>query len=225
MPARSPMPSSRPGDVKPGWHSVSGSMPRPCGTDVRPEGYGSSGIAFVLGSTESEASRAAPRAGGECRSGAALADARVNAGLDPELIDPDEPLSPEVADTAGGLDLRADDRGQSARVPDPVRRSPGCHGPSGWARVHGNPGADGRHDRGLGSRGGSDGFTLQPTTVPESLELFVDQSSRSCSGGGCTAASTPERPCAITSGWSVLAERRLRARWSIILFSLILYRI
>jgi len=133
------------------------------------------GMAFVIGSTEAEAkaSRAAleDRVDPEFR----WRNLAHNAGLDPALIDPDRPLSAEAAATAQ----------RTSRTDEVVRRTEETQktfrqlageltGLPGGLEFTGTPEqfAD-LIERWL-TEGASDGFTLQPATLPGSLELFVD---------------------------------------------------
>jgi len=131
------------------------------------------GVAFVLGSTESEA-RALR---------ASLEDAvdpefrwrnlAHNAGLDASLIDPDKPLSPEVIAAAS----------RTSRTDEIVRLGTGKSFREVAAKLTGLPG--GLEFTGTPEQfadliaswleaGASDGFTLQPTILPSALELFSD---------------------------------------------------
>ena len=133
------------------------------------------GVAFVLGSTEAEAR--ALRASLE-----QLVDPEFrwrnlahNSGLDPELIDPDQPLT-EAAIAAASRTSRTDDivrRSQETgktfrQLADEFTGLPGglefTGTPEQFADLIGAWLAD----------GASDGFTLQPTTLPDSLERFTD---------------------------------------------------
>ncbi len=133
------------------------------------------GVAFVIGSTEAEAAAAR----------AALEDGvdpefrwrnlAHNAGLDPALIDPDRPLSAEAAATAQ----------RTSRTDEVVRRTEETGktfrqlaeeltGLPGGLEFTGTPEQFADLIEHWLTEGASDGFTLQPTTLPGSLELFVD---------------------------------------------------
>jgi FMN-dependent oxidoreductase (nitrilotriacetate monooxygenase family) len=133
------------------------------------------GVAFVIGSTEAEAKAA--RAALEDRVDPEFRWRNLahNAGLDPALIDPDRPLSAEAVATAQ----------RTSRTDEVVRRSEETQktfrqlaeeltGLPGGLEFTGTPEqfAD-LIERWL-TEGASDGFTLQPATLPGSLELFVD---------------------------------------------------
>jgi FMN-dependent oxidoreductase (nitrilotriacetate monooxygenase family) len=132
------------------------------------------GVAFVIGSTEAEAK--ATRA--------ALEDAvdpefrwrnlAHNAGIDQDALDPDAPL-PESA-------LPVD---RSSRTDDLLRRTretgrtfrqlaDELTGLPGGLEFTGTPEQFADLIETWVTTGASDGFTLQPTTLPDSLELFVD---------------------------------------------------
>lgn len=133
------------------------------------------GIAFVIGSTESEARerrRALEESADPELRWRMLA---LNAGLDPDLIDPDRPLSPEVAATAEGSTFAKVIIGKALESQLPFRTvAQVVTGLPGGLEFTGTPEQFADTIEDWISRGGSDGFTLQPTTVPESLDLFVD---------------------------------------------------
>ncbi len=133
------------------------------------------GVAFVIGSTEAEAKTA--RAALEDRVDPEFRWRNLahNAGLDPALIDPDRPLSAEAVATAQ----------RTSRTDEVVRRTEETQktfrqlaeeltGLPGGLEFTGTPEqlAD-LVERWL-TEGASDGFTLQPATLPGSLDLFVD---------------------------------------------------
>jgi N-acetyl-S-(2-succino)cysteine monooxygenase len=133
------------------------------------------GVAFVIGGTEAEAKAA--RAALEDRVDPEFRWRNLahNAGLDPALIDPDRPLSAAAVATAQ----------RTSRTDDVVRRTEETGktfreiageltGLPGGLEFTGTPEqfAD-LIERWL-TEGASDGFTLQPATLPGSLELFVD---------------------------------------------------
>ena len=136
------------------------------------------GVAFVIGSTEAEA-RALR---------AALEDAvdpefrwrnlAHNAGLNPDLIDPDRPLSTDVVAAASPAQ-------RTSRTDEIVRRSAQTGksfrelsqeltGLPGGLEFTGTPEQLADLIEAWVSAGASDGFTVQPTTLPGSLETFVD---------------------------------------------------
>jgi N-acetyl-S-(2-succino)cysteine monooxygenase len=131
------------------------------------------GVAFVLGSTESEA-RALR---------ASLEDAvdpefrwrnlAHNAGLDASRIDPDKPLPEDVIASAS----------RTSRTDEIVRLGAGMPFGQVAAKLTGLPGGlefTGTPEQFADlieswlSAGASDGFTLQPTMLPSALELFTD---------------------------------------------------
>ena len=133
------------------------------------------GLAFVLGATESEAAerRQALEAGVD-----PIFRARnlaANAGIDPHLIDPSRPLSSELAATASESSFAESIVGQAMETGLPFGEVAATFtGLPGGLEFTGSPEqlAD-LIEEWVGSAA-SDGFTLQPATVPEDLELFVD---------------------------------------------------
>jgi N-acetyl-S-(2-succino)cysteine monooxygenase len=133
------------------------------------------GVAFVLGSTEAEAR--ALRADLEDRVDPEFRWRNLahNGGLDAELIDPDQPLS-EAAIAAAHRTSRTDEivrrgteTGQTFRqVADELTGLPGGLEFTGTPEQF----ADLISDWVIADA--SDGFTLQPTTLPGSLERFTD---------------------------------------------------
>jgi N-acetyl-S-(2-succino)cysteine monooxygenase len=133
------------------------------------------GIAFVIGSTEAQARerrRALEESADPELRWRMLA---LNAGLNPDLIDPGKPLGREVAATAEGSTFAKVIIGKALESQLPFRElAQVVTGLPGGLEFTGTPEqlADTVED--WVTRGGSDGFTLQPTTLPDSLELFVD---------------------------------------------------
>ena len=132
-------------------------------------------VAFVIGSTEAEAKAA--RAALEDRVDPEFRWRNLahNAGLDPALIDPDRPLSAEAIATAQRTSRtdevvrRTEETGRTFRqLADELTGLPGGLEFTGTPEQF----AD-LIERWL-TEGASDGFTLQPATLPGSLELFVN---------------------------------------------------
>jgi FMN-dependent oxidoreductase (nitrilotriacetate monooxygenase family) len=133
------------------------------------------GIAFVLGSTEAEA-LALRRALED------LVDPEFrwrnlahNAGLDVALVDPDRPLSAGVVDAANrssrtdAIVARSVETGKSFR-----QLAEELTGLPGGLEFTGTPEQLADLVGEWLATGASDGFTLQPTTLPGSLELFTE---------------------------------------------------
>ncbi|HEY1667891.1 MAG TPA: NtaA/DmoA family FMN-dependent monooxygenase [Trebonia sp.] len=133
------------------------------------------GIAFVLGSTEAEA-LALRRALED------LVDPEFrwrnlahNAGLDVALVDPDRPLSAGVVDAANrssrtdAIVARSVETGKSFR-----QLAEELTGLPGGLEFTGTPEQLADLVGEWLATGASDGFTLQPTTLPGSLELFSE---------------------------------------------------
>jgi N-acetyl-S-(2-succino)cysteine monooxygenase len=133
------------------------------------------GVAFVLGSTEAEA-RAA-RAALEDRVDPEFRWRNLahNAGLDAALIDPDRPLSAAAIAAAN----------RTSRTDDIVRRSEQTGktfrqladeltGLPGGLDFTGTPEQFAHLIERWVAEGAGDGFTLQPATLPDSLDQFTD---------------------------------------------------
>jgi FMN-dependent oxidoreductase (nitrilotriacetate monooxygenase family) len=133
------------------------------------------GVAFVLGSTEAEAR--ALRAELEDRVDPEFRWRNLahNAGLDVTLVDPDRPLSEAAVDTAN----------RSSRTDEIVRRSretgktfrqlaEELTGLPGGLEFTGTPEQFTDLIAKWLTAGAGDGFTLQPTTLPGSIELFTE---------------------------------------------------
>ena len=98
-----------------------------------------------------------------------------NAGLDQDLIDPTKPLSEEVAATAEGNTFAQYIVGQARSTQLPFGElAQKVTGLPGGLEFTGTPEQMADLIEEWVTRGGSDGFTLQPTTSPDSLEQFVD---------------------------------------------------
>ncbi|HWG02053.1 MAG TPA: NtaA/DmoA family FMN-dependent monooxygenase [Trebonia sp.] len=133
------------------------------------------GVSFVLGSTEAEAREFRARLEDLVDPEFRWRNLAHNAGLDAGLIDPDKPLSREAIAAAA----------RTSRTDDIVRRTEETGKPFGQlaAELTGLPGGlefTGSPEQFADlieewvTAGASDGFTLQPATLPGSLELFVD---------------------------------------------------
>jgi len=133
------------------------------------------GVAFVLGSTEAEAR--ALRADLEDRVDPEFRWRNLahNAGLDPELIDPDRPLT-EAAIAAASRTSRTDDLVRRGRETGKTFRqlADELTGLPGGLEFTGTPEQFADLIEVWLTEGASDGFTLQPTTLPGSLERFTD---------------------------------------------------
>jgi N-acetyl-S-(2-succino)cysteine monooxygenase len=131
------------------------------------------GVAFVLGSTEAEARALRTSLEDHVDPEFRWRNLAHNAGLDAELIDPAQPLSEAVIATA----IR------SSRTDEILRRAAGkpfrqvaeeLTGLPGGLEFTGTPEQLADLIASWLSEGASDGFTLQPTTLPDSLRLFTD---------------------------------------------------
>jgi FMN-dependent oxidoreductase (nitrilotriacetate monooxygenase family) len=133
------------------------------------------GVAFVLGSTEAEAR--ALRADLEDRVDPEFRWRNLahNAGLDAALIDPDQPLS-EAAIAAANRTSRTDDVVRRGRETGKTFRQVADEltGLPGGLEFTGTPEQFADLIEAWLTEGASDGFTLQPTTLPGSLERFTD---------------------------------------------------
>ena len=133
------------------------------------------GIAFVIGSTEAEAKERRRELEQSADTELRWRMLALNAGLNPELIDPDKPLSPEVAALAEGSTFAQVITGKALESQLPFREvAQVVTGLPGGLEFTGTPEQMADTIEQWVTRGGSDGFTLQPTTIPDSLELFVD---------------------------------------------------
>src|ERR1700689_2572656 len=133
------------------------------------------GVAFVLGSTEAAAR--APQGDLEDRVDPEFRWRNLahNAGLNAALIDPDQPLS-EAAIAAGNPPTRTDDVGGRGRETGKTFRQVADEltGLPGGLEFTGTPEQLADLIEAWLAEGASDGFTLQPTTLPGSLERFTD---------------------------------------------------
>ncbi len=133
------------------------------------------GVAFVLGSTESEA--AALRADLENHVDPEFRWRNLahNAGLDAGRIDPDRPLSADAIVAAARTSRTDDLMRRSEQTGKTFRELAGeLTGLPGGLEFTGTPEQFADLIESWVSEGASDGFTLQPTTLPGSLEVFTD---------------------------------------------------
>jgi FMN-dependent oxidoreductase (nitrilotriacetate monooxygenase family) len=134
------------------------------------------GVAFVLGSTESEAR--ALRAALEDRVDPEFRWRNLahNAGLDVTLVDPDRPLS-EAAIASAHRSSRTDEIVRRGRETGKTFRqlAEELTGLPGGLEFTGTPEQFADLIAEWLAAGAGDGFTLQPTTLPGSLELFTEQ--------------------------------------------------
>jgi N-acetyl-S-(2-succino)cysteine monooxygenase len=133
------------------------------------------GVAFVLGSTEAEARRL--RADLEDRVDPEFRWRNLahNAGLDAELIDPDQPLT-EAAIATASRTSRTDEVVRRGRETGKTFRQVADEltGLPGGLEFTGTPEQFADLIEAWQAEGASDGFTLQPTTLPGSLAQFAD---------------------------------------------------
>jgi N-acetyl-S-(2-succino)cysteine monooxygenase len=133
------------------------------------------GVAFVLGSTEAEAR--AMRADLEERVDPEFRWRNLahNAGLDPDLIDPDAPV-PEAAIAAASRTSRTDEVARRSQETGKTFRqlADELTGLPGGLEFTGTPEQFADLIEAWLAEGGGDGFTLQPTTLPGSLTQFTD---------------------------------------------------
>jgi len=133
------------------------------------------GVAFVLGGTEAEArarrSDLEDRVDPEFR----WRNLAHNAGLDVELIDPDKPLS-EAAIAAASRTSRTDEIARRSRETGKTFRQVADEltGLPGGLEFTGTPEQFADLIESWLAEGASDGFTLQPTTLPGAIEEFAD---------------------------------------------------
>jgi len=133
------------------------------------------GLAFVIGSTEAEAKERRVALEESVDPGLRWQNLAFNAGLDPLAIDPTKPLSEEVAATAEGSTFAQYIIGKARETGKPFGElAQDITGLPGGLEFTGTPEQLADLIEDWVERGGSDGFTLQPTTLPDSLDLFVD---------------------------------------------------
>ncbi len=133
------------------------------------------GLAFVLGSTEAEAAERRRALEESVDPDLRWRNLAHNAGLDQDLIDPARPLSEEVAATAEKTSFAQVIIGRALESGRPFGEiAQTVTGLPGGLEFTGAPEQMADLIEDWVTRGGCDGFTLQPTTSPLSLELFVD---------------------------------------------------
>jgi FMN-dependent oxidoreductase (nitrilotriacetate monooxygenase family) len=133
------------------------------------------GLGFVLGSTEAEADERRRTLETSVDPVFRAKNLAQNAGLDPELIDPSVPLSPELASTAASTSFAKNIVAQALETQLPFGElAARFTGLPGGLEFTGSPEQLAALVEEWVDRGAADGFTLQPATVPEDLELFVD---------------------------------------------------
>jgi FMN-dependent oxidoreductase (nitrilotriacetate monooxygenase family) len=133
------------------------------------------GLAYVLGSTETEAVERRRALEESADPELRWRNLAHNAGLDQNLIDPSKPLSEEVAATAEGNTFAQYIVGQARSTQLPFGElAQKVTGLPGGLEFTGTPEQMADLIEEWVTRGGSDGFTLQPTTSPDSLAQFVD---------------------------------------------------
>ncbi|MFE4230000.1 NtaA/DmoA family FMN-dependent monooxygenase [Arthrobacter sp. NPDC056886] len=133
------------------------------------------GLAFVLGSTEAEAASTRLELEESADPELRWRNVAHNAGMNMTLIDPSRPLSDEAAATAElstiGKYIVAEAQKSGEPFGEVARRMTGLPGGLDFT---GTPEQMADLIEDWVSEGGSDGFTLQPTMLPDSLDLFVD---------------------------------------------------
>ncbi len=133
------------------------------------------GLAFVLGSTEAEAAERRRELEQSVDPELRWRNLAHNAGLNHELIDPAQPLSEELAATAEKSSFAQVIIGQALESRRPFGElAAEITGLPGGLEFTGTPEQFADLVQDWVVRGGSDGFTLQPSTSPDSLELFVE---------------------------------------------------
>lgn len=133
------------------------------------------GLSFVLGSTQAEAAARRRELEENVDPELRWRNLAYNAGIDPSLIDPAEPLSEAAVAAAGNSSFAKVilERARTSRLPfgQLAREMPGL---PGGLEFTGTPEQLADLIVQWVDAGASDGFTLQPDTVPDALELFVD---------------------------------------------------
>jgi N-acetyl-S-(2-succino)cysteine monooxygenase len=133
------------------------------------------GLGFVLGSTEAQARDRRRALEASVDPGFRAKNLASNAGIDPELVDPSQPLSPELAATASDSSFAKTIVSQATETKLPFAEvASSFTGLPGGLEFTGSPEQFADLVQEWVTTGASDGFTLQPATVPEDLTLFVD---------------------------------------------------
>jgi N-acetyl-S-(2-succino)cysteine monooxygenase len=133
------------------------------------------GVAFVLGSTEAEARALRAELEDQVDPEFRWRNLAHNAGLDPRLIDPDQPLS-EAAIATASRTSRTDDVVRRGRETGKTFRQVADEltGLPGGLEFTGTPEQLADLIEAWLAEGAGDGFTLQPTTLPGSLAQFTE---------------------------------------------------
>lgn len=133
------------------------------------------GLAYVLGSTEAEAAESRRALEESVDPDLRWRNLAHNAGLDQDRIDPAKPLSEELAATAEKTSFAQVIVGRALESGRPFGElAQTITGLPGGLEFTGTPEQMADLIEEWVTRGGSDGFTLQPTTSPLSLALFVE---------------------------------------------------
>ncbi len=133
------------------------------------------GLGYVLGSTEAEARERRQHLEESVDPTFRWQMLATNAGLDISKIDPTQPLSVEVAASAPPTSFAKNIVEHARQTAQPFRElAASFTGLPGGLEFTGNPDQLADLVEEWVTRGASDGFTLQPATVPEDLALFVD---------------------------------------------------
>jgi FMN-dependent oxidoreductase (nitrilotriacetate monooxygenase family) len=133
------------------------------------------GLSFVLGSTQAEATALRRELEDRIHPELRWRNLAYNAGIEQDLIDPTRPLSDAVAATAAGSTFAKVivERAQASGLPF-GQWAQTFSGLPGGLEFTGTPEQLADLIVAWVDSGASDGFTLQPDTAPDSLELFVD---------------------------------------------------
>jgi FMN-dependent oxidoreductase (nitrilotriacetate monooxygenase family) len=133
------------------------------------------GLAYVLGSTEREAQARRRELEEAVDPEFRWRNLANNAGLDDEQIDPTRPLTPELAATASNSSFAKHIVGQAMETRLPFGElAATLTGLPGGLEFTGTPEQLADLVQEWVTAGASDGFTLQPTVLPDALDLFVD---------------------------------------------------
>jgi FMN-dependent oxidoreductase (nitrilotriacetate monooxygenase family) len=133
------------------------------------------GVGFVLGSTEAKAQERRRTLEESVDPTFRWQMLATNAGLNIELIDPAQPLTEELATTAANTSFAKNIVSRALETKVPFGELAATFtGLPGGLEFTGSPEQFADLVENWVGRGGSDGFTLQPATVPEDLALFVD---------------------------------------------------
>ncbi len=134
------------------------------------------GLAFELGRTEQEAAERRGRLEESADPELRWRNLAHNAGLDPDRIDPAKPLKADVAATAEGSTFAQFIVGQALETQLPFRQlAQTLTGLPGGLEFTGTSEQLADLIEAWVRSGACDGFTLQPATLPWSLQLFVDE--------------------------------------------------